>query len=108
MEFTSLFVLYQAAYGLVFISGESFWRGFILFGLERDMGRAALVYMIIPYTMAHYGKPIAETMGAVGAGLVLGYLALRHRSFWLGVAAHWSVALTMDLSAIWRSSSNLP
>ncbi len=25
-----------------------------------------------------------------------------HCSFWLGVAAHYGVALTMDLAAIWR------
>ena len=30
----------------------------------------------------------------------MGYLALRHRNFWLGVAVHWSVALSMDLLAI--------
>lgn len=96
------FLLYQAAYGMIFVSGESFWRGYITFGLERDLGLLGLVFMIIPYTMAHYGKPLAETMGAMLTGLVLGYLALRHRSFWLGVAAHWGVALVMDLSAIAR------
>jgi hypothetical protein len=32
---------------------------------------------------------------------VLGYLALRHRSFWLGAATHWAVAITMDVMALW-------
>ncbi len=32
------FAVYQLAYGLIFVSGESFWRGYILFGLERDLG----------------------------------------------------------------------
>jgi hypothetical protein len=31
---------------------------------------------------------------------VLGFLALRHRSFWLGVAVHWAAAITMDVLAI--------
>ena len=96
------FLLYQAAYGMIFVSGESFWRGYITFGLERDLGLVGLVFMIIPYTMAHYGKPLSETMGAMATGLVLGYLALRHRSFWLGVAVHWGVAIVMDASAILR------
>jgi hypothetical protein len=96
------FLAYQAAYGLIFVSGESFWRGYIAFGLERDIRWYGLVFMIIPYTMAHYGKPLSETMGAMLTGLVLGYLALRERSFWLGVAAHWGVAIAMDVSALVR------
>jgi len=96
------FLLYQLAYFMVFVSGESFWRGTIAFGLEKDLGYLALVFMIIPYVTAHFGKPLPETLGAIVTGLVLGGLALKHRSFWLGVAAHYSVALTMDLSAILR------
>ncbi len=96
------FLLYQAAYFMVFVSGESFWRGTIIFGLEKDLGSLALVFMIIPYVTAHFGKPLPETLGAIITGIVLGSLALKHRSFWLGVAAHYGVALTMDLAAIWR------
>ncbi len=94
--------MYQLFYGIIFISGESFWRGYIIFGLQKDMGWFALIFMIIPYTMAHYGKPFPETIGAIAAGLVLGYLALKHRNFWLGVAAHWGIVITMDVSAIVR------
>ncbi len=101
------FLLYQAAYLMVFISGESFWRGTIAFGLEKDLGLLALVFMIIPYVTAHFGKPLPETLGAIATGLVLGWLALRHRSFWLGVVAHYSVALTMDISAIVRQGIEL-
>jgi membrane protease YdiL (CAAX protease family) len=63
--------------------------------------------MIIPYVTAHFGKPLPETLGAIVTGLVLGTLALRHRSFWLGVAAHYGVALTMDLSAMVRQGIKL-
>ncbi|MBW2529676.1 MAG: CPBP family intramembrane metalloprotease [Deltaproteobacteria bacterium] len=94
------FVVYQLAYGLLFASGESFWRGYILFGLERRLGRLALIFMVGLYTTVHLGKPPLETAASVGAGLFLGYLALRHRSFWLGVAVHWFVALLMDLLAL--------
>ncbi len=96
------FLLYQLAYLTVFISGESFWRGTIIFGLEKDLGHLALVFMVIPYVTAHFGKPLPETLGAIATGLVLGTLALKHRSFWLGVAAHYGVALTMDVAAVLR------
>ncbi len=101
------FLLYQLAYLMVFVSGESFWRGFIAFGLERDIGKLALAFMIIPYVTAHFGKPLPETLGAIATGLVLGFLALHHRSFWLGVLAHYGVALTMDVSAVVRRGIQL-
>lgn len=96
----SSFVLYQLAYSLVFASGESFWRGYMLFGLHRQLGANALFFMVIPYVISHFGKPWPETLGAVFTGLFLGSLALAHRSFWLGVATHWGVALSMDIFAI--------
>jgi membrane protease YdiL (CAAX protease family) len=95
-----LFLVYQAAYLLVFVSGESFWRGYIVFGLRPLMGQHAILVMTIPYAMSHFGKPFPEAMGAILVGIVLGYMALRHGNFWLGVLAHYSVALTMDLTAI--------
>jgi membrane protease YdiL (CAAX protease family) len=93
-------VVYQAFYFLVFLSGESFWRGFLTFGMERDFGLYALPLMCVPYVTGHFGKPFSETLGAVLAGAVLGFLALRHRSVWFGVALHYAVALSMDLLAI--------
>jgi len=97
-----LFIPYQAAYFLVFLSGESFWRGYLVFGLERDLGRMAIPWMVMLYSMSHYGKPFLETNAAILAGSVLGWLALRHRSFWLGVALHWTVAVAMDVAVLWR------
>lgn len=96
------FIVYQAFYGLVFISGESYWRGFVLFGLEKRFGYFSILIMIIPYCMSHFGKPVAEVYGSILAGAILGFLALKHRSFWLGVILHWSVAITMDMFAIYN------
>jgi membrane protease YdiL (CAAX protease family) len=43
---------------------------------------------------------MAETFGAIIAGIVLGTLALRTKSIWGGVLIHVGVALTMDLLAV--------
>ncbi len=96
-------LVFELVYGLLFISGESFWRGYLVFGLEEELGDYAILVMVIPYVMSHYEKPFLETLGAFVAGSVLGYLALRHRNFWLGVFVHWGVAITMDLAALWQS-----
>ena len=96
------FLAYQLAYALVFVSGEAFWRGWLTFGTVRDLGSYSIVFMLVPYVVAHFGKPLPETLGAIAAGSVLGWLALQHRSVWLGAALHYGVAVTMDLSAIYK------
>ncbi len=97
------FAVYAASYSLVFVSGEFFWRGWFAFGTERDLGPHALLFALVPYVCGHFGKPLPETLGAIAAGTVLGWLALKHRTVWLGVAVHYGVALSMDLLAITRA-----
>lgn len=91
---------YQLFYGLQFLGVEAFFRGFLLFGLYPRLGYYAIPVMVVPYVMIHFGKPAPETFAAIVAGFLLGYLALRSRSFLWGAALHWSVAITMDLFAV--------
>ncbi len=93
---------YQLFYGLQFLGLEAFFRGFMLFGLYPRLGVYAIPAMVIPYTMIHFGKPAPETFAAIVAGFILGYLALRSRSFVWGWMLHWGVAVTMDLLVIGR------
>ena len=65
----------------------------------------AIVAAVVPYCMAHFGKPFLEPFAAVIAGFVLGTLALKTGSIWLGFLLHVSVALTMDASALWRKGT---
>ena len=94
------FVLYQLAYGIQFVGVEAFFRGYMTFGLYPRFGYLAVFIMVIPYTMVHFGKPPLEVFMAIPAGLLLGYLALKTRSWVFGAALHWTVAITMDLMAI--------
>jgi membrane protease YdiL (CAAX protease family) len=91
---------WQALYAAQFLSLEFFFRGFLLQGLRRAMGSNAIFVMIVPYCMIHYGKPLPETLGAIGAGVILGTLAMRTRSIWGGVLIHVGVATTMDVLAL--------
>ena len=56
--------------------------------------------MAVPYCMIHYHKPMLGTLGAIAAGVILGYMSLRTRSIWLGAALHIAVAWTMDAAAL--------
>lgn len=99
------FVLWQLAYGTQFFAVEFLFRGYLLFGLEKKLGAYALPLATIPYCMVHFAKPMGESLGAIVAGLVLGYLALKNRSIYGGALLHWSVALSMDALAIYFSRS---
>jgi len=94
------FATWELLYAAQFLALEFFFRGFILQGLRRALGANAIFVMLIPYCMIHFGKPFAETIGAIGAGLVLGTLAMRTRSIWGGVVIHVGVAISMDLLAL--------
>lgn len=91
---------WEALYAAQFIALEFFFRGFMLHGLRRALGSNAVFVMIVPYCMIHYGKPLPETLGAIGAGIILGTLAMRTRSIWGGVLIHIGVAVTMDVLAL--------
>lgn len=100
------FVIYEAGYALYFLAWEFLFRGFTLFPLAKRIGpAAAILVQNIPFALLHAGKPTPEAFGSVIAGVALGILALRSRSFLWGWAIHAIVACTMDLAAGW---SRLP
>jgi uncharacterized protein len=96
----NVLIAWEAAYVFQFFALESFFRGYVLFTAARVLPRAAIAVTAAPYTMIHFHKPFPECMGALGAGLLLGFLALRYRSFLGGFVLHSLVAVTMDLLAV--------
>lgn len=96
------FLAWELLYAAQFFALELFFRGFLLHPLKRALGAHAIFAMALPYCMIHYNKPIAEVLGAVLAGTALGTLSLRTRSIWCGWFIHVSVAVTMDLLALFH------
>lgn len=97
-------IVWEAAYVFQFFALEAFFRGYLLFTTARVAPKAAIAVVAAPYTMIHFHKPFPECLGALGAGLLLGFLALRYRSFLGGVVLHSLVAVTMDLLAVSRAA----
>jgi membrane protease YdiL (CAAX protease family) len=97
------FLWWELGYLTQFFALEAFFRGYLLFTLERAMGKLAIFVMVVPYCMVHYHKPMLEAYGAVIAGVFLGYLALRYRSWYGGAILHCLVAATMDSLAAHRA-----
>lgn len=102
------FGLWELAYGIQFLGVEAFFRGFMTFGLYPRFGYLSLFIMVIPYALVHVGKPPVEVFMAVPAGLVLGYVALKSRSWVFGALLHWAVGITMDSLAIWHAGGFRP
>ena len=96
------FIIWELLYFLQFFALEFFFRGFMVHGTKERFGFYSVFVMIIPYCMIHFGKPMPETIAAIIAGIVLGVLSLKSKSIWMGVAIHCSVAITMDVCALWQ------
>jgi membrane protease YdiL (CAAX protease family) len=102
----TLFFVYEAVFLLYFTGWEFLWRGYMLFGLERHLGGpVAVLVQMLPFVILHSGKPVLETFGAIVAGIALGALALRTRSFWYCVVTHWFVMFAIDLCSTLRFRS---
>ena len=99
----SIWLYYECLYLLQFVCVEFFFRGPILMRLERRIGMAAIGVMTVPYALIHIYKPMPEAVGSIFAGLLLGYLAVKARTIWLGVLLHCGVAAAMDVFAMIRS-----
>jgi len=102
-DFT-IFLKWEAFYLLQFFALESFFRGYLLFTLERKFGWNACFIMAVPYCAIHWHKAPLECFAAIFAGVFLGGLALRFRSWYGGAVLHSLVAVTMDGLGYLRAS----
>jgi hypothetical protein len=94
------FFSWELAYAFQFLMLEFFFRGFLCFSLARSIGSLAVFVMVVPYSMIHLSKPLAECLGSILTGIVLGTVALRTGSIFGGVVVHCVVAWGMDISAL--------
>ena len=101
-SFYRILLCWEIAYLFQFVAVEFFFRGFLLFAFEKELGHKAVLLPLIPYVMIHFGKPFPETVGAIIAGLVLGTMALRSKSIFPGICVHFSIAIGMDLLSLWQ------
>lgn len=95
-------LLFQLAYALDFVTVELLFRGALIIGLSRVMGKEALLPMVAVYCALHFGKPLGEAVSSIFGGYILGIIALYGRNIWGGAMIHIGVALGMEWAAIWQ------
>ncbi len=97
----SALLAYELIYGFYFLCWEWFYRGFLTFGLSRSLGAApAIILQAVGFGIMHYGKPTPEFISSFVGGAILGWMALRYRSFWPCFLLHWAISGTLDVLAI--------
>lgn len=93
-----VFVLYEIVYFFYYMGWESFFRGFILFGLREHFGDfGAIAFQTVPSVLLHIGKPTGEIWASVVAGFVFGAWALRSGSVVYVLLFHYAVGVLNDL-----------
>ena len=98
----STLLVWELAYFAQFFGLEFFFRGFLLHSLKPALGLYSIFAMTVPYTMIHFGKPMAETFAAIFAGIFLGWLSYKNGNIWLGLVLHCAVAFLMDVLALYN------
>ncbi len=91
--------LFEVGYGFFLFQIELLFRGFLVLSLSRELKGKAIFPASIVYGLVHLGKPLAECLSSVLGGYVLGIVAYKHKSIWLGVLVHVVLAWSMEFTA---------
>jgi membrane protease YdiL (CAAX protease family) len=84
---------------LYMFAWEFLFRGYMLFGLEKSIGKGAIFVQAIPFVLLHLGKPFLETLFCIPGGFILGYVAYRTRSFLPCFIIHFGIYVMMAFFA---------
>jgi len=83
-----VFWTWLAVVAMELLAWEYIWRAFMLFGLEPALGELAIFVQMVPFAIAHVGKPEIETLSSIAGGILLGYVVRKCRSFWPAFLLH--------------------
>lgn len=96
--------LYFVSYVLYYIGWEFLFRGMGLFNLEKGgispLGAILIITMIsslIHTSIAGFGKPLIETLSAIPAGLIFGYITYKTRSIYYSLYMHILIGISTDV-----------
>lgn len=90
-------LIFELGYGSDFISIEVFFRGFLVIGFSRWLGKDAILPMACFYCSIHFGKPLGECISSYFGGLLLGIVSYHSRNIYGGLVVHLGIAWLMEL-----------
>ncbi|ASI98422.1 CPBP family archaeomyxosortase MrtA [Thermococcus celer] len=94
------FLLKELAMGVIMLSNEAFYRGFMLFPLAERNEWLGIIAHDVPYALAHIGKPWVEVPYSFIAGIVFAKLDMESESFLPSFLLHWFGSALFDLLCV--------
>lgn len=92
--------LFEICYGSDFLTIELFFRGFLILGFSRWLGKDAIIPVAIFYCSIHFGKPLGECISSYFGGILLGIVVYNTRSIRGGLLVHLGIAWMMEGAGI--------
>ncbi|QEG23460.1 type II CAAX endopeptidase family protein [Mariniblastus fucicola] len=94
-------LMWFAVYAIYYFAFEYFYRSFLLFRLEKELGLAAAIWIHVLMSVAvHFGKPTPELLASIPAGFAFGLIAWHTKSIWYVFAIHWGIGILNDVFAM--------
>jgi len=93
LNYTEIF-LFFISYFLYYAGWEYLFRGILFFSSEDKFGPITAVLIttmisaLIHTSIGGFGKPVTETLSAIPAGILFGYVTYKTRSIWYAVYIH--------------------
>ncbi len=92
--------VFELAYGLDFVSIELMYRGALIVGMAKVLGKEAVLPMAGAYVILHFGKPLGEAVSSFFGGMILGIYALAKKNIFGGIIIHVGIAYFMEIAAV--------
>ena len=99
-------LLFELSYGSDFFTIEFFFRGFLVLGFAKWVGKDAILPMACFYCTIHFGKPLGECISSYFGGLLLGIVVYNTRSIWGGLIVHLGIAWMMEIAGYIGNNMN--
>lgn len=104
LSLTQMAAIFESFYLLDFIRVELVFRGVLVIGMARFLGKDAILPMAVIYCALHFNKPLGEAISSIFGGYILGVISYYQRHITGGIIVHMGVAGIMELLAYWASS----
>lgn len=90
-------VIYEFLYANSYVGTEALFRGLLVVGMSKLLGKNAILPMCSFYCLIHFSKPLGEVILSAPGGYILGVLAYRTQNIIGGIWVHLTMAMGMEL-----------
>lgn len=91
------FSYFQFAYMFDFVMIELFFRGFMIFGFVKYLGKNVILPIACLYAVIHFGKPMPEIVSSFFGAYILGIITLQVNNIRTGIYLHCILAFSMEI-----------